>query len=277
MADSINDDLNTVKQLESWDVGKAKRFLDAPEPKDHKYRRGVIGCMTGSRRYPGAALMTTAAALATGVGMVRYFGATSIGREAIQFRPAVVLGNGKVDALLLGSGISDNLFSRLRLSKAVKQEVPKILDAIAIELVKKSDSRTIITPHAGELAKLIGIPSLEIEKRPDHYARLTAREFQVTVLLKGWQTIVANPTRVISLPPAPTWLATAGTGDVLAGILGGLVAINHAQVTVDNLIEIAATAALVHALAAKQASNGPLDIEAMINQIPEVIYKIARG
>lgn len=277
MADSINDDLNTVKQLESWDVGKAKRFLDAPEPKDHKYRRGVIGCMTGSRRYPGAALMTTAAALATGVGMVRYFGATSIGREAIQFRPAVVLGNGKVDALLLGSGISDNLFSRLRLSKAVKQEVPKILDAIAIELVKKSDSRTIITPHAGELAKLIGIPSLEIEKRPDHYAQLTAREFQVTVLLKGWQTIVANPTRVISLPPAPTWLATAGTGDVLAGILGGLVAINHAQVTVDNLIEIAATAALVHALAAKQASNGPLDIEAMINQIPEVIYKIARG
>lgn len=277
MADSINDDLNPVKQLESWDVGKAKRFLDAPEPKDHKYRRGVIGCMTGSRRYPGAALMTTAAALATGVGMVRYFGATSIGREAIQFRPAVVLGNGKVDALLLGSGISDNLFSRLRLSKAVKQEVPKILDAIAIELVKKSDSRTIITPHAGELAKLIGIPSLEIEKRPDHYARLTAREFQVTVLLKGWQTIVANPTRVISLPPAPTWLATAGTGDVLAGILGGLVAINHAQVTVDNLIEIAATAALVHALAAKQASNGPLDIEAMINQIPEVIYKIARG
>lgn len=277
MADSINDDLNTVKQLESWDVGKAKRFLDAPEPKDHKYRRGVIGCMTGSRRYPGAALMTTAAALATGVGMVRYFGATSIGREAIQFRPAVVLGNGKVDALLLGSGISDNLFSRLRLSKAVKQEVPKILDAIAIELVKKSDSRTIITPHAGELAKLIGIPSLEIEKRPDHYARLTAREFQVTVLLKGWQTIVANPTRVISLPPAPTWLATAGTGDVLAGILGGLVAINHAQVTVDNLIEIAATAALVHALAAKQASNGPLDIEAMINKIPEVIYKIARG
>ncbi|MFM8921106.1 MAG: NAD(P)H-hydrate dehydratase [Candidatus Nanopelagicaceae bacterium] len=277
MADSINDDLNPVKQLESWDVGKAKRFLDAPEPKDHKYRRGVIGCMTGSRRYPGAALMTTAAALATGVGMVRYFGATSIGREAIQFRPAVVLGNGKVDALLLGSGISDNLFSRLRLSKAVKQEVPKILDAIAIELVKKSDSRTIITPHAGELAKLIGISSLEIEKRPDHYARLTAREFQVTVLLKGWQTIVANPTRVISLPPAPTWLATAGTGDVLAGILGGLVAINHAQVTVDNLIEIAATAALVHALAAKQASNGPLDIEAMINQIPEVIYKIARG
>ncbi|MFM7860071.1 MAG: NAD(P)H-hydrate dehydratase [Candidatus Nanopelagicaceae bacterium] len=164
MADSINDDLNPVKQLESWDVGKAKRFLDAPEPKDHKYRRGVIGCMTGSRRYPGAALMTTAAALATGVGMVRYFGATSIGREAIQFRPAVVLGNGKVDALLLGSGISDNLFSRLRLSKAVKQEVPKILDAIAIELVKKSDSRTIITPHAGELAKQLAYQVLKLRK-----------------------------------------------------------------------------------------------------------------
>ena len=268
MADSI---------IETWNSKNSKAFLDAPKSSDNKYRRGVLGCLTGDRKYPGAALMTTAAALATGIGMVRFLGPRSVGKEVVQFRPAVVLADGKVDALLIGSGTGKNLLTRIRILKDLKRAVPKILDAGALDLVTRCDSRTIITPHAGELSRLIGVPSSEIEKHPDQYAEAAARKFQVTVLLKGWQTVLANSERIIKLPPAPTWLATAGTGDVLAGILGALVAINHDRITSMNLIEVGATAAFVHAEAAAKSSNGPLDIERMINEISNVIYEIVTG
>ena len=268
MADSIT---------ESWNLENSKAFLHVPKTSDNKYRRGVLGCVTGDRKYPGAALMTTAAAIATGVGMVRYLGPRALGREVVQFRPAVVLADGKVDALLIGSGIGNNPLARLRVYKAIKRAVPKILDAGALNLVGRCDSRTIITPHAGELSKLIGVSSSEIEREPEQHAQMAARRFRVTVLLKGWQTVLANPERVIKLPPAPTWLATAGTGDVLAGILGALIAINHEYITSLNLIEIGATAAFVHAEAANRASHGPLDIEAMIDEISNVIYEIANA
>ena len=96
------------------------------------------------------------------------------------------------------------------------------------------------------------------------------------MLLKGWQSVVANSNRIIKLPAAPTWLATAGTGDVLAGILGALVAINIKTLTKDNLIEIGATASLLHSQAAKQSSAGPIDIESMIKEISKTIINIAK-
>lgn len=268
MADSI------IENIEIWNLAKSKPFLLAPKTSDNKYRRGVLGCITGGRKYPGAALMTTAAALATGVGMVRYLGSRNVAREVIQFRPAVVISKGPIDALLIGSGISDGLIAQLQIRRKSKLDVPLILDAGAINLVKHRKSPTIITPHAGELSRLLGVSSLEIDANPQLYAQIAAREFQVTVLLKGWQSVIANSNRILQLPPAPTWLATAGTGDVLAGILGALVAINCKIVTESNLIEIAATACMVHAEAAKRSSEGPIDIEKMINEISGSIQRI---
>ena len=106
-----------------------------------------------------------------------------------------------------------------------------------------------------------------IEGDPMRYATEAASKFKVTVLLKGNETIVANQFRVIKLPAATSWLATAGTGDVLAGILGALLALNHEKVTKDNLIELGATASYIHAQAAAKSSKGPINLEKMIDQI----------
>ena len=265
MADSI------IENVELWDLVKSKPYLSPPKTTDNKYRRGVLGCVTGDRKYPGAALMTTAAALATGVGMVRYFGPKKVAKEVIQFRPAVVISNGPIDALLIGSGVNHGLLAKFRIYKFKNSKVPRILDAGALDLVKQGGDLTIITPHSGELSRLIGVASSEIETNPEKYALQTARTYQVTVLLKSWQSVVANSDRIIKLPAAPTWLATAGTGDVLAGILGALVAINVKNLTKNNLIEIGATASLLHSEAAKRSSAGPIDIENMIKEISNTI------
>jgi NAD(P)H-hydrate repair Nnr-like enzyme with NAD(P)H-hydrate dehydratase domain len=90
---------------ETWSAAKSSQYLPKPKASDHKYRRGVLGCVTGSKQYPGAALLTTSAALAVGIGMVRYFGPESVKRAVIQNRPEVVIQTGGVDAYLLGSGI----------------------------------------------------------------------------------------------------------------------------------------------------------------------------
>lgn len=273
MADSISHEPIKNKNLyfESWNLEKSKIYLAKPSTSDNKYRRGVLGCVTGDRKFPGAALISSAAALATGVGMVRFMGPRKISQELIQFRPAIVLAKGPVDVLLIGSGLRINFFNRLKLKRLNRLEVPKVLDAGAIYLAKIHNGPTVITPHAGELAKLLDVASSEIEANPLHFAKDAAEKYGVTVLLKGYQTLVVNQEHAIQLPPAPTWLATAGTGDVLAGILGALIAINKSQVTESNLIELSATASLLHAKAAIGASDGPIDIETLIHEIPKVL------
>jgi len=266
---------DSVASIEIWNETKSKPYLSKPKETDNKYRRGVLGCYTGDSKYPGAALMTTAAALATGIGMVRFLGSKKIGAQVIQFRPSVVLNPGPIDALLLGSGVSRNLFHQFKLSRLMKLDLPRVLDAGALYLAENSKGLNIITPHTGELAKLLDVPSADIEKNPIKFAQLAAAKFQLTVLLKGHKTVLANRTRIIQLPPAPTWLATAGTGDLLAGILGALLAINKEIVSDENLIELGATASLIHAEAALSASTGPLDINKMLEAISEVVTKLS--
>lgn len=263
---------------ESWNASKCVPYLTKPKKSDHKYRRGVLGCVTGSKQYPGAALLTTSAALSVGIGMVRYFGPEAIKRAVIQNRPEVVVQTGKVDAYLLGSGIpaKKSIFRKITMEMANRSNLPKVLDAGALYLTGTSKSPTIITPHAGELAKLIKVPAIQIEKNPVRYAMEAASRFKVTVLLKGNETVVANGHRVIQLPSAPSWLATAGTGDVLAGILGALLALNHQNANHENLIEIGATASFLHAKAAEGSSEGPLNLNHVIDCISKEVSKLAK-
>jgi hydroxyethylthiazole kinase-like uncharacterized protein yjeF len=254
---------------ESWSAAKCTPYLPKPKASDHKYRRGVLGCVTGSKQYPGAALLTTSAALSVGIGMVRYFGPDTVKKAVIQNRPEVVIQTGTVNAYLLGSGVPSkkSLLRKITMEMANRANLPKVLDAGALYLTGASKSPTIITPHAGELAELLNIAAKTIENDPIRYATEAAHKFKVTVLLKGNETIVANQSRVIKLPAATSWLATAGTGDVLSGILGALLALNHEKVTKDNLIELGATASYIHAKAAAKSSNGPINLEKMIDQI----------
>ena len=263
---------------ETWNASKCAPYLSKPKPSDHKYRRGVLGCVTGSKQYPGAALLTTSAALSVGIGMVRYFGPDSVKKAVLQNRPEVVLQTGSVDAYLLGSGIParKSLLRKITMEMANRADVPKVLDAGALYLTGTSKSPTIITPHAGELAELIKVPANEIDADPIKYSSEAARRFKVTVLLKGNKTVVANERRVIQLPAAPSWLATAGTGDVLAGILGALLALNHQLANHENLIEIGATASFIHAKAAEESSEGPLNLVTVIDCISKVVSKLIK-
>lgn len=264
--------------IETWNAVSCALYLPTPKKSDHKYRRGVLGCVTGSKQYPGAALLTTSAALSVGIGMVRYFGPNSVKKLVIQNRPEVVIQSGKVDAYLLGSGIPNrkSLFRSISLKMANRTNLPKVLDAGALYLTGKSNSLTIITPHIGELAGLLRVDTSQIESDPIFYALDAARRFNVTVLLKGNKTIVANENRVIQLPEATSWLATAGTGDILAGILGALLALNHGAITSENLVELGATASYIHAQSALASSSGPIDAQKMIDHISTVVAKFAQ-
>lgn len=263
---------------ESWSAVKCAAYLPKPKATDHKYRRGVLGCVTGSKQYPGAALLSTSAALSVGIGVVRYFGPEAVKKAVIQHRPEVVIQPGNVNAYLLGSGIppKKSLLRKITMEMANRADLPKVLDAGALYLTGTSKSPTIITPHTGELAELLKVSSNDIESDPISYAIDAARKFKVTVLLKGNKSIVTNGKRVIQLPSASSWLATAGTGDVLAGILGALVALNHERVTQENLIEIGATASYLHAQSAQRSSKGPISAEKMILALSKEVARLSK-
>jgi NAD(P)H-hydrate repair Nnr-like enzyme with NAD(P)H-hydrate dehydratase domain len=142
----------------------------------------------------------------------------------------------------------------------------------------------LITPHAGELAKLlikrgIKVSAESIEADPAKWARKSNEALNVVVLLKGSRTYVASADNLIELPIATPWLATAGTGDVLAGIIGALVATNYIEILNDpeQLARVAATGAYIHNLAAVAAfEDGPICATSIIEFIPKVIKKIIK-
>ena len=140
----------------------------------------------------------------------------------------------------------------------------------------------MITPHAGELARLltqrgVTVTSESIEGNPKKWAVIASEKLNVVVLLKGSHTVVADGDEVIELPVATPWLATAGSGDVLAGIIGALVATNYIEILNDRkrLSEVAASAAFIHNSAALLASrDAPISATQIIENIPDVIRKI---
>src|SRR5690606_2696815 len=132
--------------------------------------------------------------------------------------------------------------------------VPAVVDAGALPLiVERSHEATIITPHAGELAALLGADRAEVESQPVESATAAARRFGVVVLLKGYTTTITDGRRVVQVAEATPWLATAGAGDALAGILGALVASRavDAAVASDDLVGLGAAAAFIHGRAAR--------------------------
>lgn len=220
--------------LDSWDIAD---LWDYPGPDSHKYTRGVVGLMTGSPRYPGAALLSVAAAHAGGPGMVRYAGPRELTELVISHHPETVSDMGRVQAWVIGSGVDmDNSVAAAeaarRLEESIAEGIPVVLDAGAISLVNSLDvpSTVILTPHAGELAALLAargeaMTREDISAAPARAARLAATLTGATVVLKGATDVVCGPDDPLyAQPGAPAWRATAGAGDVLAGLLGALLA-----------------------------------------------------
>lgn len=272
-----------------WTSRDAKKCILIPSDLDHKYSRGVLGVITGSAQFPGAAVLSTSAASATGLGMLRFHSSSGLAHLVLHAAPEVVVQPGPVTAWLAGSGISEKKYSDFTtwvrhrwFSLLAKQSVPTVLDAGALSLAGKLNQPTLITPHAGELSKLFksrgaSVSAEQIESDPSKWAVKASTDFGVVVLLKGAFTVVADGKEIIELPKATPWLATAGTGDVLAGIIGALVATNYIEILNERhrLAEVAATAALIHNQAAIAASKGgPINAPAIIGAIPGVIAKL---
>jgi len=277
--------------LKKWSGRDAARCIITPSDLDHKYSRGVLGIITGSAQFPGAAVLTTAAASATGVGMVRFHSSSGLAHLVLHTTPSAVVQPGKVAAWLVGSGINSKKYSdvttwlRHRWFKLIGlQSVPTILDAGALSLAGSLEQPTVITPHSGELATLLSsrgvhVTAEAIEGDPKKWVQMAAQTLGVTVLLKGSATFVANDGVVIQLPVATPWLATAGSGDVLAGILGALVATNAIEILNDynHLAYVAASAAFIHNQAAERASDGgPINAEAIITSIPTTMARLLK-
>jgi len=250
-----------------WEASEARDWIAVPQTADDKYSRGVLGVRTGSTEYPGAAVLGVEAAGRTGVGMLRYLGPRRVSTLVLQRRPEVVTADGRVQAWLVGSGMAAadrSAQTTKRLETALRQGVPTVLDAGALDLVGTGTGPRVITPHYRELAGLLsnsgeGVPVEEIAREPGEWAVRAAGLLDVTVLLKGSTTHVASPSGIqLTVSGAPAWLATAGSGDVLAGILGALLATHAGRIIADAdaMAALAATAAFVHAAAAHRASGG---------------------
>jgi hydroxyethylthiazole kinase-like uncharacterized protein yjeF len=280
-----------TRSLKKWTAKDAAKCIITPSDLDHKYSRGVLGVITGSARFPGAAVLSTSAASATGLGMIRFHSSSGLAHLVLHSTPSVVVQPGKVTAWLVGSGIEAKKYAdittwlRHRWYKLTTlQSVPTVLDAGALHLAGSLEQPTLITPHSGELSKLmiargVQVTPEAIEGDPKKWVQEAADTLGVTDLLKGSTTYVANDSVLIQLPVATPWLATAGTGDVLAGIIGALIATNTVEILNDynHLAYVAATAALIHARAAETASNGgPINAEAIIEFIPRVITQLIK-
>jgi len=266
-----------MAEFTQWTIADAARHIAVPSEQDDKYSRGVLGVITGSAEYPGAAVIGVEAALRTGVGMVRYLGPSPVSELVLQRRPEAVATAGRVQSWLIGSGIDADRVSEQTdavIRVAMHQPVPIVLDGASVRRHAESAGPVVITPHVRELATLIAGDAEEIAADPARAARDAADRLGVTVLLKGHSTWVAAPGVLFRVRQAPTWLATAGAGDALGGILGALVATHAAEAMTETrqLAELAATAALVHGLAATRASaGGPFTILDLCRAIPATV------
>lgn len=269
-----------MEQWQCWTEEDARAFISVPSEHDDKYSRGVLGVIAGSTQYPGAAVMVCEAAMRTGVGMIRYLGPTRVADLLLTHRPEVVTEDGQVQAWTIGSGIDgDHIGWRRKRSIKSKLDLPTVLDAGGLSLLSEMHGPILITPHYRELAGLLSsagatVSGTEVKAEPKRWARFAADTFHVTVLLKGNVSYVVSKEREIELPPASPWLATAGTGDVLAGILGALVATHASEIAEqpEFLSAIAATGSLIHAKAAELASSGgPITAMGVARAIPKVM------
>jgi hydroxyethylthiazole kinase-like uncharacterized protein yjeF len=246
----------TLRSFEATDV--AQRW-PVPGPHDDKYTQGVTGVLAGSATYPGAALLSTGAAVSATSGMVRYAGAAHA--EVVSHWPEVVVASdawsaGRVQAWVVGPGLGTDEACDEALRFALGTDLPVIVDADALtvlaanlDLVIDRTAPTVLTPHAGEFARLAGDPP-GTDRVAD--TRALADRLGATVLLKGNVTVIAEPDGPVYLNQAgQSWAATAGSGDVLSGIVGALLAAGTEPG------RAAAMAAFVHARAAYLAAADP--------------------
>ncbi len=260
-----------VEALEDDDV---RRLLPTPVRQDDKYRRGVLGLVAGAARYAGASVLATSAAVRSGAGMVRVVGEPAVADRVRDAVPEAVLAEGQVQAWVAGPGM-DPLAAPQVVARLVAGEQPVVLDAGALAAVAGTlRPDVLLTPHAGELARLLGTTRADVEAAPLAWARRAATTLGSTVLLKGATTLVATPQgRVRANRTGTPWLATAGSGDVLAGLAGALLAAGL------DALDAGSVAAHVHGLAGQLAATsvGAPSASDVLSALPAALLRLRLG
>jgi ADP-dependent NAD(P)H-hydrate dehydratase / NAD(P)H-hydrate epimerase len=265
-----------LSELEAVDVAAA---WPLPGPGDNKYSQGVVGIAAGSPAYPGAAVLSSGAAVRATAGMVRYAGSAA---DAVRARwPEVVATGsvtdaGRVQAWVVGPGTGTGVEGREVLQRVLAAGVPVCADADATTLLahqpeildaREPGTPLVLTPHTGEFARLTGA-----EPGADRVTavRAAARKFDAVVLLKGHCTLIAAPDgRVLVNVARGSWLATAGSGDVLSGMIGALLSAG-----LDPWLA-AGAAAHVHSLAADLSARGvPTSAFGVLQAIPTALRRV---
>jgi len=277
-----------VVSMQAADVAAV---LPRPQAESDKYRRGVLGLVAGSDQYTGAAVLSCGGAIHGGAGMVRFVSAEVAVDVVRQHWPEVVLTAyhsgrpadavktaGRVQAWAVGPGIGTGPDAAALLDAVLASDVPVLVDADGLTVLAgrpdllRRDAPVLITPHAGELARLLSADRVDIEARRLHYVRAAAAELGVTVLLKGSTTVIASPDDtqpVVVNSTGTSWLATAGSGDVLSGLAGSLLAQGLPAATA------AAAAAYLHGMAGRLAArDAPIGASDLIAAIPAAIRAV---
>ncbi len=255
----LGGDLPAEPELVALQHADVAALLPVPGGESDKYRRGVVGIAAGSARYPGAAVLAVAGALRGGAGAVRYVGPA--GDAVVARFPETLVSDqgphkaGRVQAWVVGPGAGDDAGT---VAEVLSAEVPVLIDADGLRLadpdaVRGRTAPTLMTPHAGEAAALLGVAREEVEEGRLRAVRELAARYRATVLLKGSTTLVADaggtgPVRVNATGTA--WLATAGSGDVLSGLAGSLLAAGL------SAWDAGSVGAYLHGLAGRFAADG---------------------
>jgi ADP-dependent NAD(P)H-hydrate dehydratase / NAD(P)H-hydrate epimerase len=266
-------------------------LLPRPGPESDKYRRGVVGVLAGSDRFAGAAVLATGGAVRGGAGMVRVVTGTVPAAAVRQVWPEAVLtvypddnpgwdltGDvGRVQAWVAGPGMGTGPDAVARLATVLATDLPALVDADGLTILSQHPdllprhAPTLITPHAGELGRLLKTDPAAVEARRLEHARQAAERLGLTVLLKGSTTVIAAPGEPTALvnPTGTPWLATAGTGDVLSGLAGALLAQGLTPAWAG------AAAAYLHGLAARLAAAGaPIGAHDVVTALPAAIRNV---
>lgn len=300
-----------AEQIPLFDPQSARKFLFAPSSDEDKYRRGVVGVVAGSDTYPGAGLLATLAASNTGVGMVRLNSTRRVEDLVLHYVPGVVTVGGRIQSGVIGPGCTNERYEDCRelAQFCIDSKLPLVIDAGALDLVKglrdyadahsRSLSRTILTPHHGEAARLLTqfghqLSRADVDANPAASAKELASLTGAIILLKSATTLCSylrhdqgsRTQEIASIPQETPWAGVAGSGDVLAGTVAGIAAGFQARaerrqgnpsISEAECASLASLGAWVHAQAALLASVGsegkacPIQAIDIARALPEII------
>ena len=245
----------------------ARPRLSAPGAEAHKYSRGMVAIVAGAM--PGASALAASAAANGGAGYVLLLGGSTdqVPHAVVRRRfDPVALADERIGALLIGPGLGRNERARERLDAALASDRPLVIDGdalrlVSVEAIAARPAPTILTPHTGEFDALFGASDAAKIDR----ALAAARSGGATIVFKGADTVIAAPDGSVRVAAgASTWLSTAGTGDVLAGLVAARLAVTRDPLTA------ASEAVWLHSEAARRA--GPAFVaDNLVRHLPEAI------